>query len=124
MGDRGGETTTLNNMAAIYFQEGDLKRAADSFRQIITIAQQMGASADESLFRFNLAVVFQRINRIPDAIAQVERSIQLQQSVGLSQDGGGNTIERKEHLLAEWRGEAISRQSAIPWWQRLFGRRS
>jgi tetratricopeptide (TPR) repeat protein len=108
VGDRGGEAATLNNMAVIYFHEGNLERAAEIFQQIIEVTQTIGAVAEEALFLVNIAVVYQRMGRIGDAIAAAERGREILVRYNLPQNAAGATIAQYDHLLRQLKGEDTS----------------
>src|SRR5690606_3560168 len=103
VGDRSGEATTLNNIADIHFEQGELEKAADTFRQLITIDQSIGNVQSETLHRANLAWTLKQMGKTEEAMQELERAIAILRRYNLPYDAGGVSVERYEALLAQWR---------------------
>jgi tetratricopeptide (TPR) repeat protein len=73
VGDQGGEAQTLNNIAAIYFSNGELDKAVAIFEQVIKISRSVGAVSQEAAYLINVAMVYERMKRIDEALEAVEK---------------------------------------------------
>ena len=90
VGDRSGEATTLNNMAVIYFQQGQSERTADMLTGAVRTLREIGAVAEEAALLYNLAfVVGQALSRPDEAIQLLTQSIEILHRYKLPQDDAG-----------------------------------
>jgi len=64
VGDRAGEGTTLNNLAALYQDSGQPQRALSLYEQALSIMREVGDRAGETTILNNLAAVYQSKNKI------------------------------------------------------------
>ena len=103
MGDKGGEATTLNNVALIFYQEGEYARTAELLSKVIAIFREVGAAPAESAVLSNLAfVLYNNLDQTAAAIEALEASIAILQQLNLPQDQSGMTLAEKQALLAQW----------------------
>jgi len=93
----------LNNMATIYFHNGNLEKAANVLEQIIPIMHVIGAIAQEAAIRFNLAYVKQKMGLLDTALEHAEAGFALLRAKNLPQDAGGVTIAEYEAFIQQVR---------------------
>jgi hypothetical protein len=105
-GDRAGEANTLNDMVAIYYQNGDLDRTVPLLKRIIEVMYALGSVAEAATYHLNLGVVLQRLGRINEATTQVEQGRATLVLYKLPHGAGGATIADFDRRLAQLRGDA------------------
>ena len=114
VGDRAGEATTLNNLAYIYFQQGQPDQAVHMLRGAASVLHQIGAVAEEAALLRNLAVVLhQALGQTEEAIASVTQSIAILERYRLPQDAGGVTLAEHQALLAQLQHGADGQNEGI-----------
>ncbi|MEH2243929.1 tetratricopeptide repeat protein, partial [Nostoc sp.] len=69
IGDVKGKATTLNNMALVFAQQGDIPRAIALYEQSLEISEQIGDVKGKAATLNNMALVFAQQGDIPRAIA-------------------------------------------------------
>ena len=81
VGDRAGVAQTLNNIGLVYDALGQRDQALDYFQQALPIREEVGDRYGESITRYNMATVYRTEGRLAEAVAQLERVVELDRLV-------------------------------------------
>ncbi|MEH1827191.1 MAG: tetratricopeptide repeat protein, partial [Nostoc sp.] len=76
------KATTLNNMAAVFAQQGDIPKAIALWEQNLEITEQIGDVKLKATTLNNMALVFAQQGDIPKAIALWEQSLEIKEQIG------------------------------------------
>jgi tetratricopeptide (TPR) repeat protein len=76
------KATTLNNMALIFAQQGDISKAIALYEQSLEIKEQIGDVQGKAATLNNMAQVFAQQGDIPKAIALWEQSLEITEQIG------------------------------------------
>jgi hypothetical protein len=114
VGDRAGEATTLNNMAVIYYQRGEVDQTVKILQQVVEIYRAVGQVAAEAAVLQNLAVVVnEALHDTAGAVHYAEQAIALLLKYDLSHDAGGTSLADHQAFLEELRsGPAAPRDDS------------
>ncbi|MEH1905658.1 MAG: tetratricopeptide repeat protein, partial [Nostoc sp.] len=82
IGDVKGKATTLNNMALVIAQQGDIPRASALYEQSLEISEQIGDVKGKATTLNNMALVIAQQGDIPRAIALYEQSLEISEQIG------------------------------------------
>ncbi|MEH1822508.1 MAG: tetratricopeptide repeat protein, partial [Nostoc sp.] len=76
------KATTLNNMAAVFRQQGDISKAIALWEQSLEISEQIGHVKLKATTLNNMAQVFADQGDIPKTIALWEESLEISEQIG------------------------------------------
>ncbi|MEH2116515.1 tetratricopeptide repeat protein, partial [Nostoc sp.] len=82
IGDVFGKAPTLNNMAQVFADQGDIPRAIALWEQDLEICEQIGDVFGKAPTLNNMAQVFAQQGDIPRAIAFWEQSLEIKEQIG------------------------------------------
>ncbi|WP_375471292.1 tetratricopeptide repeat protein [uncultured Nostoc sp.] len=99
------KSATLNNMAQVIADQGDIPKAIALYEQSLEIKEQIGDVQGKATTLNNMALVFAQQGDIPKAIALYEQSLEIQQQIG--------DVKGKATTLANIAG-VIAQQGDIP----------
>ncbi|MDZ8223851.1 tetratricopeptide repeat protein [Nostoc sp. ChiVER01] len=77
-----GKATTLNNMAEVFADQGDIPKAIALYEQSLKISEQIGDVQGKATTLNNMALVFAQQGDIPKAIALYEQSLEISEQIG------------------------------------------
>jgi tetratricopeptide (TPR) repeat protein len=100
IGDVGGKATTLNNMAQIIAQQGDITRAIALWQQSLEIKERIGDVGGKAATLNNMAQVIAQQGDITHAITLWEQSLEILERIG---DVGGKatTLNNMAGVIAQ-----------------------
>ncbi|MEH2307409.1 tetratricopeptide repeat protein [Nostoc sp.] len=76
------KAATLNNMAQVFAQQGDIPKAIALYEQSLEIKEQIGNIKGKATTLNNMALVFTNQGDIPKAIALWEQSLEISEQIG------------------------------------------
>ncbi|MEH1797542.1 tetratricopeptide repeat protein, partial [Nostoc sp.] len=82
IGDVKGKAATLNNMALVIAQQGDIPKAIALWEQSLEIKEQIGDVKGKAATLNNMAQVFAQQGDIPRAIALWEQDLEIKEQIG------------------------------------------
>lgn len=100
--DRAGEATFLNSMAGVQYGAENLSAALALWEEVVPILRETGFAAGEAVTLANMTGPLVRDGRVPEAIACLERAIDLFHA-GLQADAAGNPLAMYESALRQLR---------------------
>ncbi len=77
IGDRAGEGTTLNNMAALYHSWGRYDEALQTLQESLKVFREIGDLHGEAVTAWNLAMEWQRRGELAKAIELCRRTVEI-----------------------------------------------
>ncbi|WP_339381471.1 tetratricopeptide repeat protein [Brasilonema bromeliae] len=83
MGDRNGETASLNNLGGTYCSLKQYQQAIDCYQQLLTIQPETGDRNGEAQSLQNLAQLYNLTGRIKEGYAAGIQAAQILQELGL-----------------------------------------
>ena len=83
MGDRAGEGTTLNNIGAVYRNQGNYDEALRFFTDALVIRQQVGDRAGEGTTLWNIGDTYAKQRQFDLALANLQQAFIVVRSVGI-----------------------------------------
>ena len=89
---------TLNNLAVIYFQKGDLTRAGELFRQCIDMRRRLGEARDLVKPMNNLAAIHMARGELDEAERIYRESLELRRAMPSSERGAVNLAKSQRSL--------------------------
>jgi tetratricopeptide (TPR) repeat protein len=104
VGDRAGVAQTLNNIGEVYRSLGQGERALDYYHRALPIGEEVGDRYGESVTRYNLAMVYRGQGQLVEAVAELERVVEIDQLVQHP------NLEDDMAMLAEVRAELAAQQ--------------
>lgn len=114
------ETTRLNNMAAVYFNLGDLELALETFLQVLPLVREVGDQDGEATALNNIGEVYRRQGDADAALHAYEEAILLWRNLGdISNEATVlNNVGMVYRQLGD-NGEALAHyQRALAVWKR------
>ncbi|MEH1826011.1 MAG: CHAT domain-containing protein [Nostoc sp.] len=94
------KAATLNNMAGVFAQQGDIPRAIALYEKSLEISEQIGDVKGKATTLNNMAQVIADQGDIPRAIALYEKSLEIKEQIG-DVKGKAATLAN----MAYWAGE-------------------
>ena len=83
MGDRAGEGSTLNNIGAVYRNQGNYDEALRFFTDALAISQQVGDRAGEGSTLWNIGTTYAKQRQFDLALANLQQAFIVVRSVGI-----------------------------------------
>ncbi|MGB0732493.1 MAG: tetratricopeptide repeat protein, partial [Pontibacterium sp.] len=90
VGDRAGESTTLNNISGIYNARGEYDQALDYLTQSLAISQEIGDRSGEGTTLNNISQVYKARGEYDQALGYLTQSLAISQEIG-DRSGEGTT---------------------------------
>ncbi|MDP2936784.1 MAG: tetratricopeptide repeat protein, partial [Dehalococcoidia bacterium] len=81
VGDRPGLAATLNNLGMVYDALAQREKALEYYRQALPIMEEVGDRYGESVTRYNLAMLYRDLGRLPEAVAELKKVVELDKLV-------------------------------------------
>jgi CHAT domain-containing protein/Tfp pilus assembly protein PilF len=97
LGDRRGEATTLNNIAAIYDSLGQPQRAVEYHNESLAIRRAVGDTRGEGLALNNLGEAYSTLGDTSKALDFYNRALSIHQATG-NRSGEASTLGNIGHL--------------------------
>lgn len=94
------KATTLNNMALIIFQKGDIARAVTLYKQSLEIQERIGDLKGKAATLNNIALVIVQQGDMFGAIALWEQSLGISEQIG-DLKGKGATLNNMAQVIAQ-----------------------
>jgi CHAT domain-containing protein/tetratricopeptide (TPR) repeat protein len=91
VGDRSGESTTLNNIGAVYSDLGRKNEALEYYEKALTIQKVIGDRDGESTTLNNIGRVYDTLGQKKKALEYYEKALTISQAVG-DRDGMATTL--------------------------------
>ncbi len=82
LGDRTGESKTLNNIGVVYESLGNYPAAIKQYEQSLAITRELGDRATEAATLTNIGIVYDFLGNYPAAIKQYEQSLAIIRELG------------------------------------------
>jgi tetratricopeptide (TPR) repeat protein len=82
VGDRAGEGSVLNNIGAVYADQGRYTEALSSYQQALTIAREIGDRTREGTRLNNIGTIYGNQGRYAEAITAYEQALAINRVVG------------------------------------------
>ncbi|MEH2432500.1 MAG: CHAT domain-containing protein, partial [Nostoc sp.] len=94
------KATTLNNMAVIFAQQGDIPKAIPLYEQSLEISEQIGDVQGKATTLSNMALIFAQQGDILKALALYEQSLEISEQIGDVQ-GKATTLSNMALIFAQ-----------------------
>lgn len=99
--DKYNEAATLNNIAVIHEDYQEFEQAIEIYYLALHVAQQGEAIDQVASFHVNLGNIFQKLNRLDEAISHTQQAINTLKQYHLSQDASERDLSEIEAYLTE-----------------------
>ena len=94
------KAATLNNMAGVFAQQGDIPKAITLWEQDLEISEQIGDVKGKATTLNNMALVFAQQGNIPKAIALWEQDLEISEQIG-DVKGKATTLNNMAGVFAQ-----------------------
>ncbi|MGJ5634882.1 CHAT domain-containing protein, partial [Nostoc sp. CALU 1950] len=91
IGDRSGESTTLNNIGAIYDSLGQYPKALEYFQQALAIIKEIGDRSREGGSLNNIGAIYSSLGQYPKALEFYQQALAIIKEIG-DRSGEGTTL--------------------------------
>ncbi|HAJ64683.1 MAG TPA: hypothetical protein DCP31_40140, partial [Cyanobacteria bacterium UBA8543] len=91
IGDKAGAGITLNNIGAVYDNQGQYPQALKSYQQALAIAQEIGNKAGAGTALNNIGVVYNSQGQYSKALEYHQQALPIRQAIG-DKVGEGSTL--------------------------------
>lgn len=100
IGDKAGESTSLNNISQIYDAQGDYETALSYLKQSLAIQQQIGDTEGEGISLNNISQIFKEQGDYETALSYLKQSLAIQQQIG-DKAGEGTSLNNISQIFKE-----------------------
>ena len=81
MGDRAGIAATLHNIGPVCENLGQLDKALEYYQRALPVREELGDRHEESVTRYNIAIVYWARGHLAEAAAELRRVVELDRLV-------------------------------------------
>jgi CHAT domain-containing protein len=92
IGDRSGETRTLNHIGKVYSDWGEKQKALDYYNQSLSLSREIGDRQQEALTLHNMGNDYSVLGEKPKALDYYNHSLALSQEIGNRQQEAYNFL--------------------------------
>lgn len=82
IGNKIGESATMNNIATIYRAQGNPAKALEYYEQALAIRQQLGDRVREAITRWNIGLTYKDQGNLAKAEEYISQAVQIEEAIG------------------------------------------
>jgi tetratricopeptide (TPR) repeat protein len=91
LGDKKGESKTLNNIGVVYDNLGQYSKALEFYQQALAIARKISDKAGEGTIFYNVGLVYNNLGQYPKALESLQQALIIRTAVD-DRAGEGATL--------------------------------